>query len=81
MSDPFGRIWFTGNPWPNGHALKQPRLFAQFDSDSGDWESAPGYLRLEIESEDYYAEWSDAESEAAYKAEEAQIDQGIDRPN
>lgn len=82
MSNPFGRIWFPGNPWPNGHALKQPQLFAQFDNCFHEWGSAPGaYLRLQIESENYYAEWSDAEVEAAYKAEEVEIDQGVDRPN
>jgi hypothetical protein len=55
-----GRIWFEGNPWPDGHAIKTLDFNLLLD--------ARGLgLLLNLESDDYYAEdptyWDDDEEE------------------
>jgi hypothetical protein len=43
-----GRIWFEGNPWPGGHAIKALEFQLLLD------EAGVGLL-LDLQSEDYYA--------------------------
>jgi hypothetical protein len=44
-----GRIWFEGNPWPDGHAIKELEFRLLLD------EAGVGLL-LNLETDDYYAE-------------------------
>lgn len=44
-----GRIYFPGNPWPEGHAIKSLRWGASIHPEKG------LLLHFELESEDYYA--------------------------
>jgi hypothetical protein len=37
---PNGRIWFPGNPWPNGHRIKSFRFGATITPDRGAWDAA-----------------------------------------
>ena len=66
-----GRIWFEGNPWPNGHAIKSADLFITL-SEGGEnsWPPETGaYLGLKIKTDDYYAEMLEEERNRAYEAE------------
>ena len=45
-----GRIYFPGNPWPEGHPIKELVWTARIDTEAGLW------FDLHLESEDYYAE-------------------------
>lgn len=51
------RIFFPGNPWPNGHGIKALVWSARLDPDVGLW------FDLHLESEDYYAEDGASESD------------------
>jgi len=51
------RIVFPGNPWPNGHAIKELIWSARLDPENGLW------FDLHLESDDYYAEDEDEEGE------------------
>lgn len=74
-----GRIWFEGNPWPNGHAIKTAEFFITLsEAGEGAWPPEAGaYLGLKIESQYYYAEMSDEEQKQAYEADAKSIDQDI----
>jgi hypothetical protein len=37
LSNPQGRIWFEGNPWPGGHRIASFRFGAHIDLDRGSW--------------------------------------------
>lgn len=56
-----GRIWFEGNPWPGGHAIKSLSFSLLLD------DQGLGLL-LDLVSDDYYAEdptyWDNDEDEA-----------------
>lgn len=43
----FGRIYFPGNPWPNGHAVTEVKWTARVERSSGIW------FDLHLETEDY----------------------------
>jgi len=47
---PMNRILFPGNPWPNGHPIKDVTWSARLDPNTGLW------FDLHLESEDYNAE-------------------------
>lgn len=50
------RIFFPGNPWPDGHAIKELFWSARLDPETGLW------FDLHLESENYYAEDSDQDT-------------------
>lgn len=79
MAEPSGRIWFPGNPWPDGHAIKTAELWGIFAGEGRDWAQPGLHLHLRIESEDYDAEMDEAARDAAYEEEDHEIDRGIDR--
>ncbi|MEL6753022.1 MAG: hypothetical protein AAFO57_03260 [Pseudomonadota bacterium] len=79
MSQPSGRIWFPGNPWPDGHALKEVELWGILSGENHPWAEPGLHLHLCVRSQDYDAEMSEAERDAAYDGESEEIDQGIDR--
>ncbi len=76
MTNPSGRIWFPGNPWPGGHALEEMNLWGTL-VDPG---YAPAkqclYLHLFIRSTNYYDETPEVELEAMHDAEERLYKQG-----
>jgi hypothetical protein len=37
LPQPKGRIWFPGNPWPNGHRIASFRFGATITPDRGEW--------------------------------------------
>ncbi|MEL6567303.1 MAG: hypothetical protein AAFQ22_02720 [Pseudomonadota bacterium] len=79
MPEPSGRIWFPGNPWPDGHALKEMELWGILSGEGHPW-ALPGlHLHLCIRSQDYDSEMGEAERDAAYDGESEEIDRGIDR--
>lgn len=51
------RIYFPGNPWPNGHAINELVWSARLEPDSGIW------FDLHLESEDYDADDDNAEDD------------------
>lgn len=71
-----GRIWFEGNPWPNGHAIISANMHI-FLVDGEDKKSpfdAGAYLNLTIKTDNYDSENTDEDRdriEAQYKAEKA----------
>jgi hypothetical protein len=65
-----GRIWFEGNPWPEGHAIKECEFRLLLD------EQGIGLL-LEVVTDDYYAEdpsYFDEDSEDGDEEFESQPD-------
>lgn len=75
-----GRIWFEGNPWPEGHGIKAAEFFLSLSHGyDEDWTPHPQLdLGLTIESEDYYAAMTKEERDAAYDREAKAIDEGVE---
>ncbi|TPN82816.1 hypothetical protein [Aquimarina algicola] len=66
------RIWFKNNPWPEGHAIKEVKLYGVLKSDRV-------LLHLSIKSEDYYAkEGWEATREREKTYDDALYDKGIE---
>lgn len=62
-----GRIYFVGNPWPDGHAVTRCVWTARLEPETGIW------FDLHLESEDYYAADDEAEDEEGDE-EEKEVD-------
>lgn len=62
---PLNRILFAGNPWPNGHAIKELVWSARLDANTGLW------FDLHLESEEYDADDKDEKQPAKPESEPA----------